>query len=309
MSTAVAERINGNGGIITIPSNDARLSFALRELEIDERMFALAQQKASMYSESTLVPKEYQKNVSNVLIAMNIANRIGADPLMVMQNLYIVYGRPGWSAKFLVGTFNTCGRFSAIRYRMNGTPGQPGSSCVAYTKELSSGDEITGTTITWELAKAEGWVDKSGSKWKTMPEQMMRYRAASWLINTTAPEVGLGLYTKEELEDIGEVQSPRVAPTSLDALTEQISGSATATVDTATAEAARDPSGAMSDTATLFGKFKSKLALIDMLKAVDELYDKAFGPDSTIEWTAEQNNEAAELVRLRKEAISASRKK
>ena len=36
------------------------------------------------------------------LIAQNMARRMGADLLMVMQNLYVVHGRPGWSAQFLI---------------------------------------------------------------------------------------------------------------------------------------------------------------------------------------------------------------
>lgn len=175
---------------------------ALAFVQAEEKKFELAQRKAAIYSKSTLVPKEYQNNIGNVLIAENMAHRMGADTLMVMQNLYIVHGKPGWSAVFLIGTFNSNGRFTAIKYRFKGEPNTDDWGCQAYCTEIATGEEIEGTWITWKIANSEGWVSKAGSKWRTIPEQMFRYRAATFLIRATAPEIGLGLLTKEELEDM-----------------------------------------------------------------------------------------------------------
>jgi hypothetical protein len=164
--------------------------------------FELLQRGANALSKSTLVPQSFQNNLANCMIALNMANRLGADELMVMQNLYVVHGRPGWSAQFLIATFNQCGRFSAVRYRYFGTPGTDGYGCQAYATELASGEKIEGPRITIELAKAEGWYGKNGSKWKTMPDLMLMYRAAAWMIRTHAPEISMGLQTAEELNDV-----------------------------------------------------------------------------------------------------------
>lgn len=173
------------------------------------QLFELAQRKAKMYASSTLVPERYANNPANCMIALNIANRIGADELMVMQNLYVVHGNPGWSAQFLIAAFNGCGRFAPIRYEMEGVPGQPKSSCTAVSRDLKTGEEIRGTKVTWEMVNAEKWNAKAGSKWLTMPEQMFRYRAAAFLVRTTAPEIAIGMQTKEELDDVidGQVVS------------------------------------------------------------------------------------------------------
>lgn len=168
------------------------------------QLFELAQRKAKMYASSTLVPERYANNPANCMIALNIANRIGADELMVMQNLYVVHGNPGWSAQFLIAAFNGCGRFAPIRYELEGTPGKPGSSCTAISRDLATGEEIRGTKVTWEMVTAEKWNAKAGSKWLTMPEQMFRYRAAAFLVRTTAPEIAIGMQTKEELDDVIE---------------------------------------------------------------------------------------------------------
>lgn len=181
---------------------DPAVRAALARVEADTKLFELAQRKAQVYAQSTLVPERYRNNVGNVLIAENMANRMGADTLMVMQNLYVVHGTPGWSAQFLIGTFNSNGRFSAIKYRFKGEAFSPEWACQAYCTEYATNEQIEGTWITYAMATAEGWVNKNGSKWKTMPEQMFRYRAATFLIRATAPEIGLGLLTKEELEDM-----------------------------------------------------------------------------------------------------------
>jgi hypothetical protein len=179
-------------------------------VELEEKSFELAQRKAKVYSESSLVPVQYQKNVGNVLIAQNMANRMGADPLMVMQNLYIVHGKPGWSAQFLIACFNSCGRFSSIKYRIDGQGDDYG--CVAYATEIATGEEVSGVRVTMRMAKDEQWSTKAGSKWKTMPDLMLRYRAATFLVRCTAPEIGLGLMTREELDDTvdGKVTNRRV---------------------------------------------------------------------------------------------------
>lgn len=195
-----------------IEDQSESFSMATAFVEQEERAFALAQRKAKVYATSSLVPKEYANNIGNVMIAQNMAARMKADVLMVMQNLYIVHGKPGWSAQFLIACFNSCGRFSAIKYRFSGEPGTIKRSCVAMTTEHATGEVLEGTEITMEMAKAEGWSTKAGSKWITMPDQMLRYRAATFLIRSTAPEIGMGLYTAEELHDIVDATSVRQVP-------------------------------------------------------------------------------------------------
>lgn len=166
--------------------------------------FELLQRQAKMFCGSSLVPQQFQgeQNFGNAIIALEMAQRMNASPLMVMQNLYIVYGNPGWSSKFLIATFNQCGRFEAIKYKETGKKGTDSQGITAYTREKGSDEVIYGPEVTISIAKQEGWFDKKGSKWKTMPDQMLRYRAAAWLIRTTAPEISMGLQTSDEIIDV-----------------------------------------------------------------------------------------------------------
>jgi len=162
--------------------------------------FEHAQRVAKMLSTSSLIPKEYQNNIQNTMIALEMANRIGANPLMVMQNLYIVHGKPSWSSTFIIASINACGKFSPLRYEMSGEGDNYG--CVAWAYDLETKDRLDGPKVTWAMANAEGWVNKTGSKWKTMPELMFRYRAAAFFGRLYAPELLMGILTNDEVEDI-----------------------------------------------------------------------------------------------------------
>lgn len=209
--------------------------------------FELSQRIAKMLSTSTLVPEQYRATVqkkagkdnegnqlwreeanpnglSNCIIALNMANRMGADPLMVMQNLYLVNGRPSWSSQFIMAGINSSGRFSALRFEIedlgvkeiectetvweNRRPKKITKkitvndfSCVAWAIEKETSERLESSKITIEMAVKEGWYTKDGSKWQTMPEQMLRYRAASFFGRVYAPELLMGLRSAEEEQD------------------------------------------------------------------------------------------------------------
>lgn len=163
--------------------------------------FELANRIGKAFAASTLVPAQYRDNVANCIVALEMANRMQASPLMVMQNLYIVHGNPGWSSKFLIACFNQSGRFSALRYEFDLDANRVPYGCRAWAVEKSTQERLVGSTVTLEMAKAEGWSTKSGSKWKTMPELMLQYRAAAFFVRVYAPEISMGLQTDDELRD------------------------------------------------------------------------------------------------------------
>lgn len=188
--------------------------------------FEAIQRAARLLSASSLVPDIYKANLPNCTIAMNMASRLGADPLMIMQNLYIVHGRPGWSSQFYISAFNSCGRFTPIHYRFTGEKGKDSWGCVAWAKERETGEIVEGPEVTIAISKAEEWYGRKGSKWQTMPQLMLSYRAASFLVRTVAPELTMGLKTVEEIRD-GDVGEEESAATSPIAVPEPASGATT----------------------------------------------------------------------------------
>lgn len=158
---------------------------------------------AKVYANSSMVPKQYQRSVDNCFVAVELAGRMGVSPVLVMQNLYVVQGRPSWSGQACVALINGCGKFSEeLKFIFVGNESSDDYGCYAKTIRKADGEELCGTTITIKMAKDEGWHGKDGSKWKTMPRQMLMYRAAAFFARTYCPEVLMGFSTAEEVEDI-----------------------------------------------------------------------------------------------------------
>lgn len=215
--------------------------FAMTPVGQTVKQFEVMQRMAKMYTESTIVPETYKGNTGNCVIALDMAMRMNANPLMIMQNLYVVKGNPSWSSKFLIATINMSGKYSSLRYRkrvlgkvgrikyndtvwdnvnrkntivvkeFNGTD-IDNIECVAYATELSTGETLESDPITIETAIKEGWYTKSGSKWATMPSLMLTYRAAAFWQRMYCPEISMGFLTKEETDDIQDVEYEEIKP-------------------------------------------------------------------------------------------------
>lgn len=167
----------------------------------DVKLMNMSFRTARMLSTSALVPDAYKQSPENCLVAIDIANRMGVSPLMVMQNLYVVKGKPSWSGSFCAAAINGSGRFSPLEYVFVGEPGQPNYGCYATAVRLANGVRCVSDTVTMAMAKAEGWLNKPGSKWQTMPMQMMMYRSAAFFARAHCSDILLGLPTYEEVQD------------------------------------------------------------------------------------------------------------
>lgn len=190
----------------TIPENNESVSLAPAvpvpgglTMWNDVKLMQNVWKTATMISRSALVPDSYRGSPENCLVAIDLANRQGLSPMMVMQNLYVVKGKPAWSGSFCAAAINGCGKFTPLEYVF---VEDGGGGCFARATRIATGAVCVSDTITMKMAKDEGWTDKSGSKWKTMPKQMMMYRAASFFARAHCPEVLLGIQTVEEVQDV-----------------------------------------------------------------------------------------------------------
>lgn len=167
------------------------------------------QRVAKAFSSSDLAPQAFKGNIPNTLIALDMADRLKANPLSVMQSIYVVHGRPSWAATFIIGMINASRKFSPLRFEITGEGDD--KACTAWARELESGDRIDGPPVSIRMAKEEGWYGKNGSKWKTMPDLMLRYRAATFFGRLYCPELLMGMTTTEEVYDIETGQAMRAA--------------------------------------------------------------------------------------------------
>lgn len=213
----------------------------------DLASFEFLQRSAKAFASSTMVPTAYQNMVTkgygqratvepnpsavpNCMIALDMAQRMNANPLMIMQNLHIIEGRPSWSSQFIIAAINNCGKFSPLRFDLewleevdatystfewsNGQKTEKkhkvrvkNARCIAWAIEKATGERLESAPVTMEMAVNEGWYGKNGSKWRSMPDLMLRYRSAAFFGRIYAPELLMGLPTAEEMQDVF-VQEP-----------------------------------------------------------------------------------------------------
>lgn len=283
--------------------------------------FEFLQRTAKMFCASSMVPAAYQETITkgygqkakeehnpaalaNCVIALDMSQRMSANPLMIMQNLHIIEGRPSWSSQFIIAAINNCGKFSPLRFDLewldeidanfstfeweDGRKNEKkhkirikNARCVAWATEKATGERLESAPVTMEMAVNEGWYGKNGSKWKSMPDLMMRYRSAAFFGRIYAPELLMGLPSSEEAHDIITVDQDGT-------YTEErvpVGRTSNGTVDPTTGEIT--PAGYPAD------KFEANLATwTDVItsgrKTADKLIEFAQSRAPTTLFTAEQ---------------------
>jgi hypothetical protein len=222
-----------NTELAVAPQNQIAQSDSFTSAFSSEKSFESAQRMAKALVSSKLVPVTYQgmENIGSAVIALEISQRLQCSVLMVMQNLHIIEGRPSWSSQFVIASINSCGRFSPLRFDIvdlgpskftvektwwDKASNSKKTTTKSYDlpKNLSfvawcydkRGERLESPAVTYEMACREGWWDKTGSKWQTIPELMGRYRSAAFLGRLYAPDLLMGMQTVEEVIDIGAVE-------------------------------------------------------------------------------------------------------
>ena len=166
----------------------------------DKASFEQTARVAKMLSSSKLVPASYQGNPQDCFIAVEMAARMNVSPIMIMQNLYVVKGKPSWAGQACMAMINACGKFKNVRHVYTGQKGTDNRGCYVVAERVSTGETVEGTEVSMAMAKAEGWT--TNPKWKNMTEQMLAYRAASFFARVYCPEALMGLQTVEEVQDV-----------------------------------------------------------------------------------------------------------
>ena len=193
---------------------------------------------AEIFAGSTVIPDHFRGKPNDCFLMLHTAHLLQEDPLYVMQNAFSIHGRPGFYTRFMITRAHKSGAFeSRIKYRMtrrtegfsveagklnNGIEiehGDPGILKVTASVKRERGAAkretfdfpdlkveayaiVEGTeesaTVSSRMALLEGWV--TNPKYQSMPENMLEWRAAAFLIRKQTPEVMAGFQTVEEIE-------------------------------------------------------------------------------------------------------------
>lgn len=168
---------------------------------------------AVILAKSSLLPERYRSKAEDVMILMDLCSRMGVSLFALANGTYPVHGQIGLNGQFCIALINGSGKFTPLDFVFVNQMGDKNWGCYAIATRRGSGIVCKSATITMQMATDEGWL--RNPKWKTMPEQMLKYRAASFFMRTYCPELTLGMYTTEELEDVYGTQQPQKQKTKI----------------------------------------------------------------------------------------------
>lgn len=169
----------------------------------DVATFETTQRMAKLLLASEIAPQSYKGKLADCVVAIDMANRMGVSPLVIMQNSQIVQGNFSWKGTACKAMIDGCGKYKDSYYVEVGERGT--DTWGYYLEAIDKRDRVVkGCEVTIKMAKDEGWYQKNGSKWKTMPELMLKYRAAAFFFRTECASLAMGFLTSEEQEDISK---------------------------------------------------------------------------------------------------------
>lgn len=208
----------GNSQALTQSKNITELQAIAEEIRLTAEVFGMDErevkhlQRAYLLSTSAsgLVPDAFRGDYRAIYIMSQLADGMGIPLIECLQGGYIVYGKWAWSAEFMIKRVLAIGIFTAMDYESGGDM-KDGTAWMRAIGTRPDGSKATGSTVSLAMARAEGWYDKKGSKWNTMPAVMLRKRAATFLIRECAPHA-FGGNTLEE-DEARDAHAPQtVAP-------------------------------------------------------------------------------------------------
>lgn len=165
----------------------------------DKKQFDQLLRAANMLSQTSIIPATYQGKPQDCFVALEMATRMGVSPLVVMQNMYVVKGKPAWAGQACTMFINSCGKFTGVKHVYTGEKGTDNRGCYVTATRISDGVQVNGVEVTIAMAKAEGWT--SNTKWRNMPELMLAYRASAFFARVHCPEALMGVQLIDEIYD------------------------------------------------------------------------------------------------------------
>ena len=181
------------GELVTIKNNTVN---AIKEIVPLHEMVKMAE----MLSKSTVIPVSFQNRMENILVALDLSNRMGISPFVIMQQLYIIQGKMVFSGQFIATIIQTNPKFRKVELVYVGEEGKDSYGAFVQAESVETGKMLKGTTVTIGMAKAEKW----GAKWSTMSTQMLGYRSFTFFGRLYCPADLMGLYSNDEVEDFSK---------------------------------------------------------------------------------------------------------
>lgn len=147
---------------------------------------------AEKIARSNLLPRQYQNNPANVLLALEYGNALGISPVVAMQQIHVIEGKPTASAQLIGGLVRQAGHKLRVEF--------DDRTMTATAKIIRADDPDYEFTAVWTMDRAKAANLTGKGNWKSYPAAMLKARAITEVARDACPEALFGVsYTAEEL--------------------------------------------------------------------------------------------------------------
>ena len=178
-------------------------TFSPREILEGATLDKMYQVADSLANSRISVPEHLRGNVGDCLAIVTQAMLWNMNPFAVAQKTHIVSGRLGYEAQLVNAVLQNSGAVRGLpvyEYRGEGA----GLECRVGFVPRAGGDVVFG-----EWLRSQDVTTKNSPLWKTNPKQQLGYLQIKNWARAFVPGAILGVYTVDELEDMGG-GAPRV---------------------------------------------------------------------------------------------------
>ena len=147
-----------------------------------------------------MLPRAYEGNPANVLVAIQYGASLGIEPMAALQNIDVIQGTPTLSAKAVAAMVRANGH----KLWMNEDEQNMSATCTIVRND----DKEHPVTVTRDKAWAQRMGLLTKDNYKKQPTTMLMWRAVTACANRACPELFLGLggaYTADELHDMDDM--------------------------------------------------------------------------------------------------------
>jgi len=156
--------------------------------------------KSRYLAANPIIPESFRGKPLLVFAALTIAKARGIDPFFVMANLVPIHGRFGWNGAGMIGLLRASGGIKGTLHYEREADSEDGFRVRAWAIDKESGEKVWGIWVSMRMAQAENWT--KNQKYKTMPEVMLTYRAATLFVRMHYPDALMGFQEVGEVEDL-----------------------------------------------------------------------------------------------------------
>lgn len=151
---------------------------------------------AQIIAKSKLVPKDFQNEPENVMVAIQMGLDIGLPPLQALQGIAVINGRPSVWGDAALAVVQGSANFEWIDEEVSAD----GQSATCRIKRRGNPNPIE-RTFTMADAKTANLAGKEGP-WRTYPRRMLQMRARAWAMRDGFSDALRGIAIREEAEDV-----------------------------------------------------------------------------------------------------------